>query len=477
MKNEWVFHLDEKIAEKLRFAINDEVELSIRNEESLTGKNNTKKFPTWNRVCALMDRIQDTVYYLNSLVIKYSSYNTDVFDVYNMINHSAVLVDCVYEIARLYHVDMSILSGQYDVFCQRGKNNDGNDKLFFEYIRSLCSVHPFETNRCKEYVDTDFECCPYVSWKSQYERKNTNYDLTAVVYTNAEGNHYKEISISIDQIMKYVKKVYETLESTVIPGIKKYFEDEKNKLRNQPMKKETDFDDYVEYVEYLKMAEDERIGDDRLLYFDFAISFLSASFSKDKNIRNLEKFQNAQKFALRFYHNALQNICFCGYSNTGIKCSENEEELTLFDCLFRLECYSDYVNNKNHHTFSKMYELHPYYVERGYSSAFTLTLLKGHRAFFEKYVDLDEAQGYEEYFVLMNVALYMDSLNGKNILNKNIPNEKQFREYILEDSYYEELTKEEKEDIEELSEEEKEQRIEEFLKIAERYLKPMDDSE
>lgn len=477
MKNEWVFHLDEKIAEKLRFAINDEVELSIKNEESLRGKKKTKKYRTWNRVCALMDRIQDTVHYLNSLVIENSSSDTDVFDVYNMINHSAVLVDCIYEIARLYHVDMSILSGQYDVFCQRGKSNDGNDKLFFEYIRSLCSVHPFETNRCKEYVDTDFECCPYVAWNNEYERKNTNYDLTAVVYTNAESNHYKEISISIDQIMKYVNKVYETLESIVIPGINNYFEEEKNRLRKQPMKNKDQFQIYTEYIDYLKEEEKKRFGNDRLIYFDFAKSFFSVSFSDERNVENLEKIQNAFKFAFGFYHNALQNISFYGYENTGIRYPDIEEELTLFDCLFRLESYSNYVNSKNYLVFSKMYELHPYYVLRGYASHLSLSFLQGHRDFFRKYVNLNEARTYEENYVLMSVALYMNCLEGKNTLSKNIPNEERYRVCILDENIYEELVEEENMDSEELSEVEKNALIEAYLGMAERYLKPMDDSE
>ena len=49
-------------------------------------------------------------------------------------------------------------------FHNRGYTQNGNDKKFFEYLRSLVVVHPVETSRHTDYIPKEdiMHICPFV---------------------------------------------------------------------------------------------------------------------------------------------------------------------------------------------------------------------------------------------------------------------------------------------------------------------------
>ena len=63
--------LDLELASKLRATVNNRVNISIKRKQTLE-KKQSKLYPAWNRICAIMDRIEDTAYYLNDLVVSSS---------------------------------------------------------------------------------------------------------------------------------------------------------------------------------------------------------------------------------------------------------------------------------------------------------------------------------------------------------------------------------------------------------------------
>lgn len=53
-----------------------------------------------------------------------------------------------------------------------------------------------------------------------------------------------------------------------------------------------------------------------------------------------------------------------------------------------------------------------------------------------QYVSFDNTESYDETYVLVMTASYLDSLHKQNVLNMNIPNEAKYREKILSEEEY-----------------------------------------
>ena len=60
-----------------------------------------------------------------------------------------------------------------------------------------------------------------------------------------------------------------------------------------------------------------------------------------------------------------------------------------------------------------------------------------------KYIYFTNEESDEEVYVLIKFALYLESFTRKSIINKNIPNEEQYRETLLTETEVEELHQEE----------------------------------
>lgn len=49
------------------------------------------------------------------------------------------------------------------------------------------------------------------------------------------------------------------------------------------------------------------------------------------------------------------------------------------------------------------------------------------KGWVNQYVVFDNTESYDETYVLVTTALYLQSLEGQNVLNWNIPNDKKYR--------------------------------------------------
>ena len=54
------------------------------------------------------------------------------------------------------------------------------------------------------------------------------------------------------------------------------------------------------------------------------------------------------------------------------------------------------------------------------------------KPWINQYVKFDNTESYDETYVLVTTALYLESLKRENVLNWNIPNEKEYRWSLLE---------------------------------------------
>lgn len=69
---------------------------------------------------------------------------------------------CIKQLAKLFDVPDEKIKQSTNIFNQLDKDEKGTDERYFEYIRSLYSVHPIKTSRHKRYQDNKFECSLYV---------------------------------------------------------------------------------------------------------------------------------------------------------------------------------------------------------------------------------------------------------------------------------------------------------------------------
>ncbi|MGL4981333.1 MAG: hypothetical protein ACRC4W_00495 [Treponemataceae bacterium] len=262
-------NLDTSLCENLRNTVNKYGHYSFTKTSSIKGDSEQTG---WKKICAIMDRLCDTTLYLNSLDIEKTDSRFCVFDFYNFVNHSATLIDCIKYLAEIYQYDLSEQNTRTNIF-----NEKGSDKSYFEYLRSLCSVHPIDTSRHKKFKDsqTTIECCPYT-------RFQTSLELVAIVYSANPKSFSKRISIKLNKIYEYVTYRYNLL-NEIISCIHKYNEKIKSDYKSQPLKKVSDFNDYNCYLEYLEITAKDRLGSEYEKGVAYFQKFFKYSFNSKKN--------------------------------------------------------------------------------------------------------------------------------------------------------------------------------------------------
>ena len=269
--NQFNIILDLSILEKLRNKINEQYNISYSKQYG--------KHRAWDKICSIMDRLDDTVAYLNEIKLNTGKYRRSAFDFYDFMNNAAVVVDCIKELAKIFDVPDDKIKNSIDIFKQLGSDGKGTDEKYFQYLRSLCSVHPIETSRHKRYQASDFECSPYVTWNDGRIWFNDDCDLYAIVYTSKDGESTKRVQIYIPQIFEYVKTRLEYV-NEITDGIQQYHQNIISDFKNRPIKRENEFNTYVEYLENLEKELVERYGTDLLYSFNWIVNTKLNNFFK-----------------------------------------------------------------------------------------------------------------------------------------------------------------------------------------------------
>lgn len=440
------FHFNTQHAANLRDAVNDRPKQSIDNTHE---ERQTKgSYRAWNRTCAAMDRLEDTLYYLNTLELGKNKDSRSAFDFYDFINNAYIVIDCIKTIGKIFKVDNSLIENietSTDVFGTR-LSEESTDQKYFEYIRALCSVHPLCTNHQKEFLNgNQFHCCPFVTW----ERSLTWYDgedadLAAFIYPSGKGQTIFH-GLYVSQFEQYLTKWIDFIPK-IIEAKNTYTDKEYEKLRQELVKELSDFDnDVVQYLTYLKGEYCKRFdyGSDYL--FDDYINFFTVELSDPDNNTALEKYKNAVIYSLGFLRNELQNMSFEGFENTGIKFPESWLETTLFDSLDNISTYDSSFSAYSYN-LSKIYYLSTDYSYSGYDKMYARRLLEKPKELINQYVHFTNTEPDQERLVLVRLALYLDALTRKSLLNKNIPNTLDYRMQMLSEEQYAELLVEEEND-------------------------------
>ena len=439
------FNFNTQYAADLRDAVNDRQKQSIANVHEEKGTKGP--YLAWDRTCAAMDRLQDTLRYLNGLELGKDKDRRSAFDFYDFINNAYIVIECIKTIGKIFRVDNQLIDkieNSTEVFGTR-LSEKSTDQKYFEYIRALCSVHPLCTNRQKEFLNgSKFHCCPFVTWNGTMALNDDKADLAAFIYSSgAEKTVFHGLYVS--QFEQYLKKWINFIPK-IIEAKNAYTDKEYEKLRQEPVKYLSDYEgNVVRYLTYLKGEYCKRFDYGWEYVFDDYIIFFTITLSDPENNTVLEKYQNSVVYSLQFLRNELQNMSCEGYDNSGIKYTESWIETTLFDSIHNISPYESMFSEYSYN-LEKLYCLGPDSAYYEYDKMYARLLLDGPKELINRYVHFTNTEPDVERFVLVRLALYLDALSRKSLINKNIPNTSEYRMQTLSDEKYAELFEEEDND-------------------------------
>ncbi len=420
-KNIFKINIDTSVLERLRDKINEQQNISYNKEYG--------KYRAWDKICAIMDRLDDTVDYLNKLELNTGKYNRSAFDFYDFMNNASVIIDCITQLAKIFDIQDEEIKTSTDIFNKPGKDGKGSDKKYFEYLRSLCSVHPIETSRHKMYQDNDFECSPYVVWNDKSIFHNCDSDIYAVVYTSKDGAPFKRIPIYIDEIFKYINRRVDFIE-TIITHIDKYQQDIIESYRSDKIKGEKEFNNYTDYLRNLNKEVEKRYGKDTFYNFDCIIKLFELELSNSENKEKMELYLNALKYSIQFEHNSIQHMSCDGFENNGLLYPEKNIQTSL---LYELELPNSGSEDRRKYGYQiEKISYLGYDSCHSYDRDWAYTQLKVIMPFLERYVTFENVQSDFEYYALVKLALYLECLDNDCLINRNIPNDLKYRTKYIE---------------------------------------------
>ena len=87
------FNFNIELASKLRAAINDRQNISLEKEH--TDKEIKGSYYAWDRMCAIMDRLEDTLNHINQLELDPNKKSRSAYDFYEFINSAYIVIICI----------------------------------------------------------------------------------------------------------------------------------------------------------------------------------------------------------------------------------------------------------------------------------------------------------------------------------------------------------------------------------------------
>ena len=248
-------NLKDNVISNFRTAINDYVDFSLIK----TYKNGDN---AWNSICALMDRIEDIVIYLNQKQLNTGKWNRCAFDFFEFIEQAGVMIECIDELYKIYDIKIEnarIIFKHKEInekylfkLKEKNKIDKVGDSNYFEYIRAISSVHPDKTDRHKAFQTANFEVSPYVVWNDGIYALNfrCNGEIILVTYNNETDYYLINKSIYINEIFNFIKFKYYSI-NYLTKCVKKQIIDKIEKLRNTPIAKRIEFKSDVNYLNNL----------------------------------------------------------------------------------------------------------------------------------------------------------------------------------------------------------------------------------
>ena len=270
-------------------------------------KGKTTETGAYNCLCAALNRIQETADHCNTLDVTNDT-STGLFAFYDFLNYSQTIIDCITIVGHIFGVKYDFDNGP-SCFRYAKENEKGNDERYFKYLRSLCAVHPIETNAHREYQGNEPEWCPYIiSGKSAlFSMTNPEWnkpDFIATVYRN-DIQFSKYIPIYTEELFAYVRKRYAFLKE-ITNAAEVYYQKCIADLKEKRIPTPGECENYLSYLEELEAAMRERCG---AVYHAREWSAIMQTTYEDEAMQTLlRQYQTALKAAIQAVHDRLQSM-------------------------------------------------------------------------------------------------------------------------------------------------------------------------
>lgn len=390
-----------------------------------------------NIICTYIMRIKAVIVYLNDKIL-YQSYfhkfeKCEAFDFYDtllLINNLINYIDGVVKVYDLKDNARYIeLLNSKDIFNQP----DYSDREYIKYLRSLCVIHPDNTtmadkehNRGKRSNDDDVinNTCYCVRWV--YD----NLSLIKALDNNPPSVERLDIYSFEKMTQKYI---------SILDIIIDKIENEKYSLVNEELKEESDFNTYSEYLDYLSIERQKRLGNKSVdghciedIFYIFK-KILKIECTDIRNKEFVEKYKLAIKLGINFEAHRIKTMCSDGYENTGIKI-ENEKcsllEILKCNDPSKLEIYNPLVNESAeilYYSINKRYRFIVDDIELTNKERVKKEILK-YKEMFNEYLYFDESVNFDEMLLLINTFIYLYEMEDKmSILSLSLPYDIKYR--------------------------------------------------
>ena len=276
--------LDNDLNNKLREAVNS---------DDLFWRDPTQK-ENWNLICAVMDRLDSSINYINS----HSEYSNDENDIVLFFVHSSIIKDAIFQVSNALKIDCSNKENifykymkEYNIFqsVEEYENyktsKNGPDDYFYEYLRSLIFAHPADTSRSiPNRIQNEIQYSPFLLNSTLRFHCDYKNPIGVQIYSNKRD--ISHICLDFDDLKQYVKNKYNKIKliidkyDSIVDEFKK--EKKKHKVnRNQ---------DALSILKEISYILDERY----LEHYDVdkLVDCLECTLTVDSNTKNVEFYRS-----------------------------------------------------------------------------------------------------------------------------------------------------------------------------------------
>lgn len=411
--------------EKFRRCVNDNAHLIL---------NNKSYHQNWNILCACMDRIEDTANYLNSKILGEKHDYGCAFDLMEFLLHAASMLDCIDTIIATLEAENAIenpkiifkgkvITNQKALDKRLSKIRDkkpykNEDDLYFEYIRSIGVIHPNNTDHHPYFQQYKKEVSPFLIWNDLIGLSSGGMSLH-VYDSDGKDNNIHSLKLQLSEIHEYIINRYNRiliLEEVFYSQVDSLI----TELKEQEILSEENFDNYTEYLSYLKTEAHKR-NEYTEYCIDRTAKMIGLKGIPKEITKKYLKYCNALNYAMKDLGNILQAPIFDKDFNEDILA----QELHLPNLL-----HDDKSNNIVYYyeKTSRLYDLDKDGItDVGWARTQAKHLYKIVKNYAPiKNSVLDQLNNLQLLAVL-NTALYFYSLEHDTFINKKVPKTSAFR--------------------------------------------------
>ena len=281
----FTFCFDTSKANEIRIALNErsvftsQTNRNVCVKELKGGKKRAETIPAFDTIYVALNRIEDTLLYINTLELGRDKENQrSAFDFFDFLNNMYVVVHCIRTLAIVFELQDKIkeIENTTECFNQKGIDDKGSDHDFFEYVRSLVSVHPTDTTMHPAYHGSGkIHASPFVVWTLDGLLREG--DLSVHIYTSEKNGAIETMPLYVCSFVAYLKKWIMFMD-TIIDAIKLFHHKSVDELIQRPILKKESFDSYPLYIENLTKEYKERDGG----YNDYILECYKKLFSIER---------------------------------------------------------------------------------------------------------------------------------------------------------------------------------------------------